>query len=88
MGLLGWQAHEGGPSPTAAAGFSLTAASKRLRISVTKLCAGRAPAQTGRRKLVSGRTRHQRIAQIQPREESNLGKANPCMRVGDHAGEA
>jgi type I restriction enzyme R subunit len=31
MGLLGWQAHEGGPFPTVAAGFSLTATSKRSR---------------------------------------------------------
>jgi hypothetical protein len=40
MGLLRWEAHEGGPFPTVAAGFSLTATSKRWRVSVTKLCAG------------------------------------------------
>ena len=40
MGLLGWQAHEGGPFPTVAAGFSLTATPKGSGGSVTKLCAG------------------------------------------------
>jgi hypothetical protein len=40
MGLLEWQAHEGGPFPTVAAGFSLTATSARSGGSVTKLCTG------------------------------------------------
>ena len=39
MGLLRREAHEGGPFPRVAAGFSLTATSKWSRVSVTKLCA-------------------------------------------------
>jgi len=44
---------------------------------------GGAPAQTGRRKWVSKTSRHQRIEQVPPREESAPGKASPCAAWGD-----
>jgi hypothetical protein len=37
---------------------------------------------------VSMRSRHQRVVQVLRREVSAPGKLRPCVRVGDHAGEA
>jgi hypothetical protein len=44
--------------------------------------------KTDRRKQVSKRSRHRRLEQVLPREESTPGKPNPCAVQGDLQGEA
>lgn len=47
-----------------------------------------APVKTGRRKQVTETSRHRRIKEVLPREESAPGKPNLCATRGDSRGEA
>jgi|SRR5450432_819590 len=47
-----------------------------------------APAQTGRSKQVSEKSRHRQFEQVLPREEFTPGKSIPCAAWGDPRGEA
>ena len=47
-----------------------------------------APVKTGRKKQVTEMSRHRRIEEVLPREESVPGKSSPCGRRGDSPVEA